>query len=136
MTARADFLAKHAARIERDPLYGCWLWVGPVDDDGYGTVWQKGGPRRAHLVAWRELMGPVPEGRVLDHQCRRRACCRPEHLEPVTGSENDLRRRWAVRIRRQRCKSGHDLSTCITTPEGGRVCRTCGGPERDSAEEP
>ena len=134
---RAAFLAKHAARIARDPVYGCWIWTGPIDRDGYGTSWGKDGPRRAHLVAYRELVGPVPAGRVLDHLCRRRACCRPEHLEPVTHAENDMRRVWRYRARRTTCPNGHTLSTCITTPSkgkgdgAGRLCRTCQGPETE-----
>lgn len=140
-TPRAAFLAKHAARITRDPVYGCWLFADPkrkdggLDRDGYGTIWTTDGPRRAHLVAYRELVGPVPAGKVLDHLCRRRACCRPEHLEPIKGAENDLRRSWKVRCRRTTCPNGHSLSTCITTPEGGRVCRTCAGPEAEDAAE-
>jgi len=130
VTTRADFLAKHAAYITRDPIYGCWLWSeAKLDRDGYGTMWGKQGPRRAHLEAYRELVGPVPTGKVLDHVCRRRRCCRPEHLEPVAGSENDLRRSYRYRARRKTCANGHDLSTCITTMEGGRCCRTCQGPE-------
>lgn len=130
MTARSAFLAKHAAHIERDPLYGCWLWVaGKLDRDGYGVSWTKNGPRSAHSEAWREIVGTSTAGKVLDHLCRRRNCVRPEHLEPVKGSENDLRRSWRVRCRRKECRNGHALSLAITTPEGGKVCRVCAGPE-------
>lgn len=127
--APADFLAKHERHIERDPLYGCWIWISRLDRDGYGTLWGKDGPRQAHRAVYLELVGPIGDGLVLDHLCRRRACVRPAHLEPVKGSINDLRRRWAVRCRRTRCPNGHDLSTCITTIEGGRLCRVCMGPE-------
>lgn len=127
---RAAFLSKYARNITRDPLYGCWLF-DRVDRDGYGTIWNKDGPRRAHLVAYRELVGEIPAGKVLDHECRRRACCRPEHLAPVAGSENDLRRSWRYRVRKTTCRNGHSLATCITSPEGGRLCRRpdCQGPE-------
>jgi hypothetical protein len=125
-------LAKHAGHMERDALYGCWLWVDSLDRDGYGTIWT-GGPKQAHREFYKQLVGPVADGLVLDHLCRRRACVRPDHLEPVKGAVNDLRRSWRVRARRTRCGNGHDLSTCITTPSsanggGGRLCRTCQGP--------
>ena len=131
----SDFLAKHAARIHRDPLYGCWIFRddkrkdGGLDRDGYGTIWTKDGPRRAHLEVYRELVGPIPPGLVLDHNCRRRACCRPAHLEPIKGSENDLRRSWRYRSRKATCPRGHSLALCIVTSTGGRLCRTCQGPE-------
>lgn len=128
---RSAFLAKYARHIDRDPLYGCWLWTSRLGRDGYGTMWTSAGPRDAHRETYRMLVGEPPEGKVLDHLCRRRACVRPEHLEPIKGSENDLRRRWAVRCRRTTCPNGHSLATCITTPEGGRCCRVCAGPEED-----
>lgn len=124
-SARA-FLAKHEAHFTRDPLFGCWLWQEKdIDRHGYGTLWGKGGPRQAHREMYRELVGPIPEGRVLDHLCRNRACVRPDHLDPVKGSENDLRRSWRYRARQSKCSKGHDMSTCVTTPAGGRICRRC-----------
>lgn len=128
------FLAKHAARVTRDSIYGCWVFFdgkrknGGLDRDGYGTIWTSEGPRSAHTVAYRELVGEIPAGKVLDHECRRRACCRPDHLNPITGQQNDLMRSWRFRCRRTHCRNGHTLATCITTPEGGRLCRTCAGP--------
>lgn len=49
------------------------------------------GPITAHRFAYELLVGPVPDGLQLDHLCRNRACCNPEHLEPVEGVENRLR---------------------------------------------
>ena len=117
-------------RIAVDPVYGCWLWTGDLDRNGYGVMWTKTGPRQAHREVWTEDVGPIPAGKRLDHVCRRRNCVRPAHLEPVSGSENDLRRGWGYRVRKTTCPRGHTLSTCITTPEGGRLCRTCQGPEK------
>jgi hypothetical protein len=117
-------------QIERDPVFGCHLWTGRTDRDGYGTLWSPlAGARQAHRAVYLELVGPVEAGLVLDHLCRRRRCVRPAHLEPVTGAENDLRRSWAHRARRATCPRGHTLSTALVTPEGGRLCRTCQGPE-------
>lgn len=132
MTARAAFLAKHAARIERDPIFGCWAWTGPIDRDGYGISYAGGrGPRSAHAEAWREIVGTPTDGKVLDHWCRRRACCRPEHLEPVTPAENDRRRSYRYRMTRlTKCPRGHSLALCIISVGGGKICRECMGPEK------
>jgi HNH endonuclease len=105
----------------RDPLYGCLLADGRVDRDGYAFR----GKSRAHIVAWVERNGPVPAEHVLDHLCRRRNCCEPLHLEPVTQSRNEHRKRWAVRLRITTCQAGHSMDGALVTPEGGRLCRTC-----------
>ena len=71
--------------------------MAAVNADGYGTFWDGERKRLAHVVAYELFVGPVPDGRELDHLCRVPACVRPTHLEPVTHAEN-LRRglhRWA-----------------------------------------
>jgi len=115
--------------VEADPIYGCSLFVGKRDRDGYGVVWSGSKPpRRAHSVAWEEARGPVPQGKELEHRCRRRNCVRIEHLKLVTRSQNEKLKSWARRARETRCEAGHDMRDCITTPEGGRLCRRCCGP--------
>lgn len=42
----------------------------------------------AHRVVWRLLRGPIPEGMVLDHMCRNRACVNPAHLRVFTRQQN------------------------------------------------
>lgn len=107
---------------ERDPIFGCELWTGKLDRDGYGFH----GRSRAHLVAWEREHGPVPAGMEIEHICRRRNCVALAHLELVTRSVNELRKSWRFRARITHCKAGHELSiTAMVTPEGGRICRTC-----------
>lgn len=114
--------------VEVDPIFHCWLWTSKLDKDGYGIQWQLGKARRAHIVVWESMNGPVPDGKVLDHGCNRRRCCAPHHAEVVTQSENLYRRSWRHRSQIKRCPKGlHDLSLHgQVTPEGGRVCRACG----------
>ena len=109
--------------IAEPDIFGCRLSSGPFDRDGYAFS----GRSRAHIAAWTAVHGQVPEGLVLDHVCRRRACCAVEHLEPVTQGENEMRKRWAYRARIKACPAGHPFGVggAIVTPEGGRVCRTC-----------
>ena len=76
------------------------------------------------------FVGPLPDGLVLDHLCRNRACVNPEHLEPVTQSVNLLRGETvnAAASARTHCINGHEFSPVNTriSPSGRRVCRSCG----------
>ena len=76
------------ARCEVVPDTGCWLWRGAHTRDGYGTVSWRGKTRLVHRVAYEQDRGPIPERFVLDHQCHRRACCNPAHLEAVPVDVN------------------------------------------------
>lgn len=69
----------------------CWLAAG--SDDGKGFKKIRHGKRMLykHRVVWDCVVGEIPEGLILDHQCRNRACCNPAHLEPVTVVENTAR---------------------------------------------
>lgn len=82
----------------------CWLWTGHTTQDGYGRIRHGAAsptPEATHIVhrlVYEQLVGPIPEGMVLDHICRVRNCVNPKHLEPVTNAEN-LRRTTAQRDR-------------------------------------
>ena len=109
--------------VEIDPTYGCWLWTGRLDRDGYALT--KEG-KRAHRAVYEAEIGAIPADHDLDHHCRRRRCVRPLHLEPVTQSKNEHRKHWRSRLRIKLCRAGHELALHgIVTPEGGRVCREC-----------
>ena len=72
----------------------CWLWTDRPDPGGYGRIKMEGRKGRlvqAHRFVYEMLVGPIPEGLQLDHLCRVRNCVRPDHLEPVTGAENQRR---------------------------------------------
>jgi hypothetical protein len=71
----------------------CWMWRGTIrQSGGYGVVRLQDSARpysiAAHKFAYELLVGPVPEGLVLDHLCRVPSCVNPAHLEPVTNAEN------------------------------------------------
>lgn len=82
----------------------CWPWTGGLQDGGYGQFGTKG-ERLAHRIAYGYLVGPIPDGLVLDHlchtndpdcpggECEHRRCCNPQHHEPVTRGENIARGR-------------------------------------------
>lgn len=119
---------------------GCWLWTGCTNWGGYGQAAMSDkviggdGSKTHHVVVHRFVFeyrhGAIPEGLDLDHLCRVRNCVNPDHLEPVTRSEN-LRRavgigsQWSSRTE---CSAGHEYtpeSTAISSTDGSRVCRAC-----------
>jgi hypothetical protein len=79
-----------------------------------------------HRAAWELYVGPIPDGSVLDHLCRNRACFRPDHLEPVTHQENIIRGH-ALRAPKAECRHGHPKTdeNTYTSPAGKRHCRPC-----------
>lgn len=107
----------------------CWEWQGPQTPNGYGK--HKAGPgkpeRVIHRILWEHHNDqPVPDGLQLDHRCFNRVCCNPEHLEPVTASENTKRQRHYNRGKEE-CPNGHvyDEANTRITPAGKRACRAC-----------
>lgn len=80
------------------PKSGCWLWTGPVTNSGYGTASAEGSRAKGvHRVMYEWFVGPIPKGLELDHLCRVKNCCRPDHLEPVTRLVNVRRALQAAR---------------------------------------
>lgn len=99
---------------------GCWTWLGTVSPNGYGQLGDPSDRTRmayAHRVSYETFVGPIPAGLEIDHVCHtnhptcsggpcvHRRCVNPDHLEPVTTSENQ-RRRYL-----QKARSTFDLET-------------------------
>lgn len=61
----------------------CWLWTGSLDHKGYGHMNVDANQVKAHRLAYEILVGPIPDGHVIDHLCRNETCVRPDHLEAV-----------------------------------------------------
>lgn len=79
---------------------GCWNWTGAMLASGYGSLRVDNHAHVVHRFAWELLRGPIPDGLQVDHLCRNRRCCNPDHLEPVTQQENLRRAREAAALLR------------------------------------
>lgn len=105
-----------------------WLWCGATTRNGYGQVALGGRHVMAHRAIYEYVVAEIPEGLDLDHLCRNRSCVNPQHLEPVTRSEN-LRRgapRGEHLRARTHCPRGHPYDDVNTARRGGRrICRAC-----------
>jgi len=111
----------------------CWLWQGATQPNGYGRVWHDGAMRYAHRHMWEALVGPIPEGMEVDHLCRVRHCCNPDHLEIVSHAENKRRGRGNQHTGKTHCVHGHEFTpenTRYRRDNGTRQCRACSAPTR------
>lgn len=109
---------------------GCWPWQGFTDRNGYPRISCRIGKRVRGVFPYRTLFelqnGPIEDGLEIDHLCRNRNCCRPDHLESVTHYEN-MSRAVLYNSTLTKCKRGHpfDSHNTYITPDGRRQCRAC-----------
>jgi len=120
---------------------GCWLWTGTLNHGGYGVFshGERHRTRLAHRLIYEEVIDDIPPGYEMDHLCFNPACVNPDHLEVVTRSTNQQRRRYsrygidaaiaaAAKKKRARtaCKNGHPYTPETTFDRGDAlVCRRC-----------
>ncbi len=92
---RQSILAKVKARVTVEQN-GCWIWQGPTSGSGRGGGYPRmcldGQTVAVHRVIYTHFHGYVPGKKQIDHTCRNRLCCNPDHLELVTHKENQRRR--------------------------------------------
>lgn len=116
-------------KVSENPSTGCWEWTGYTPPSGYASSSFNYKKMYIHRVVL-ELSGvEIPDGMQVDHVCRNRKCCRPNHLDVVTGAEN-LRRgngASAVNFRKTTCKHGHPLfgDNVRIRKSGKRQCMEC-----------
>ena len=106
---------------------GCLVWEGARQGKGYGVVSYLGRQWLAHRLIFEAVKGAIPDGLHIDHLCRNRACCHPDHLEAVTPRENVMRGEVGERSRRTtHCPKGHEYTPENTKiKRGARNCRAC-----------
>jgi hypothetical protein len=108
----------------------CWTWRGWHSTEGYGGFTGRDGHSTvyAHRVAYELTTGPIPDGYHIDHLCRNRGCCNPDHLEPVEPVVNWMRGESLTLKNSQKthCLRGHLLAgDNVYENIRGRQCKAC-----------
>ena len=128
-----ECLAPYPVRADES---GCWIWHGQRNNAGYGMAFRicscgEGTTfMPAHRMAYLMIVGPIPDGLVIDHLCRNPPCVNPAHLEAVTARENTIRGTSPVAINavKTHCIRGHEFTPENTVPhksESGKINRRC-----------
>lgn len=133
----ADMPGWFLDRVHPEPMSGCWLWGGTLNWAGYGTFdlrSERDGkrrPMRMHRYAYMLLRSPDLT-MDLDHRCRVRSCCNPDHLRECTDRENCFapgsQNLTKALSEKTHCVRGHPLngtSTYRAPGIGARQCRQC-----------
>jgi len=76
---------------------GCWAWRNDLTQYGHFKRSTAGcdGPQnlQAHRFAYETIVGRIPEGHHLHHECENPGCVNPAHLVPLTPAEPTARPR-------------------------------------------
>lgn len=119
--------------VGHGPSRDCHLWIGSVDNKGYGKMQVFGVRVKAHRYAWHLAGNVLPVWpMVIDHKCRVRNCVNPVHLRVLSQGENAVHGDGlpAQRKRMTHCVNGHLLSgdnllEWYFKAHGRRRCKTC-----------
>lgn len=71
-----------------DPMSGCWLWAGKINNQKYGLISYNGKYRLIHRIVFEHYNGLIPDGLIVRHRCDNTYCVSPEHLLVGTPKDN------------------------------------------------
>ncbi len=118
----------HIATIKVIGSWCCWRLPCKLRTNGYAHLRSDGRNGYAHRLIYEHLIGPIMDGLTLDHLCRNRWCCHPNHLQPVTHDVNIMRGAGlaANNSQKKACPSGHTYDDNNTRVyRNSRYCRMC-----------
>jgi hypothetical protein len=106
----------------------CWLWIGAINPNGYGTYHLDGQAQGAHRVSYVMHKGTIPPGHDIHHICNTPLCVNPDHLAALTRADHLHAGNTftAQKAAQTHCIHGHEFTAENTYVwRGTRKCRTC-----------
>jgi hypothetical protein len=80
---------------EDKELGDCWQTnIKGNNINGYSWFMYKGKNITAHRAAYEVNVGPIPEGKSVNHHCTNRRCIRPAHLYIADKADDQVNRNW------------------------------------------
>jgi hypothetical protein len=104
------------ARYIPEPNSGCWLWIGTLNNNGYGIIGiggRRGGNTLAHRFSLQLATGEEGAGFGACHTCDNPPCVNPDHLfwgTPADNMRDATAKGHKAKPRQTHCKHGHPLS--------------------------
>lgn len=69
------------------PQTQCWEWTRQLVN-GYGRMRVDGKSQLVHRIMYAIVKGPIPEGVTVQHECKNKKCCNPQHLSLMSWEDN------------------------------------------------
>ena len=108
---------------------GCWIWSGGSTKKGYGRTSFGNSTYYTHRLAYSLFVNEITKNMLIDHTCRNRTCCNPDHLREVSNKQNALENSIGEAYKnslKTHCARGHEFNSVNSyICKNGRVCRIC-----------
>lgn len=102
-----------------EPNSGCWLWLGFLNEDGYGYIRHHAKQMGAHRYSYMRFNGPIPEGMYVCHTCDVPSCVNPDHL--FLGTQTDNMRDMERKGRGKKASGEAHSKTYLTEQDVRRI---------------
>lgn len=108
MKYRRNVQEAFAKNIVQIPIAGCWIWMGKLNNGGYGRITDENGKvMLAHRWSFKNFVSKIMPPVVM-HDCDNPSCVNPSHLKGGTQKIN-LQDMWrknrgkTPRLTRDKC---------------------------------